>query len=316
MPRTARPEAEVGMFFAACRDETTFLKRTMRQFKNVPIHLLALLLLLLAGCGGSEPESAANQEEAEIPSDRMLPTPDQVAEQEAATAPKTPADEFIGAWAVKDDDGEVFNIIIMPEGKAITNFTKGESGVRGEFGEWVLEDDHIRLHYDSGWKDILAQSEDGYLKLGYAPGITLNDQPSNEDKAEKITGPVVPFLGVWYRKASLKEKKPWFLALRSDRSAQRSDNPEATGQWEIHNNGNVVIKWSDGPVTSLLPNKPSASQPSLHEDTKDAGGKQLHEGDVYLVVKQMGDSPEEEAPPEDPESMEDVSLEPVAPEGS
>lgn len=253
----------------------------------------------------------------------MLPTPEQVAAEEAQEGPVNPAAEFLGVWQAKDDDGDVFNIIIMPEGKAVTNWFKGEAGSRGEFGDWTVEDGAIRLIYDSGWKDVLIKNDEGYLKLGYAPGITFNDQPSNQDMAEKVTGPVAEYIGVWYREDSLP-KKPWYLALLSDRSARRSDNLEAAGKWELHDGGRVEITWADELATTLAPQKKDGTL-TLMETTRPTSGhgQASYQGALQRVAKPMDSVAEPSAPPPQdaatdhrPESLDDVSLEPTAPAGS
>ncbi len=270
-----------------------------------------LLALSLASCGPA-PESKSAAEEAEIPQDRMLPTPEQVAAEQEEAEPEAPVSEFTGVFAVKDDDGEIFDILIFPDGKAITNWYKGETGARGEFGDWVREDDHINLSYDSGWKDVILKNEEGgYLKYGYAPGITLNDQPSNQGTAQKVTGPVAEYIGVWYREDS-KAKDPWFLALLSDRSARRSDNLEAAGKWEIHDGGRVVITWEDELVSNLEPKK-EKQELSLVETTRQgAGGNVMYEGLLNRVTEPMGGPTNAEETEANPESMDDVSLEPGA----
>lgn len=269
------------------------------------------LVVNLAGCGPA-PEGPQTSEEPDIPQDRMLPTPEQVAEEQKEAEPQAPVSEFTGVFAVEDDDGDIFNILILPGGKAITNWFKGESGARGEFGDWVREDDHINISYDSGWKDVILKNEEGYLKFGYAPGITLNDQPSNQGAAERVTGPVAEYIGVWYREDSV-DKKPWFLALLSDRSARRSDNLQAVGKWEIVDNGRVVITWEDELVTSLDRQKQNDVL-ALKEMTKQgADGDVLYQGTLQQVTDQMGGASEtktEEGTEANPESLDDVSLEP------
>ncbi|MEM1059766.1 MAG: hypothetical protein AAGK14_11005 [Verrucomicrobiota bacterium] len=277
-----------------------------------------LLLLGLAGCGGGESgtsDASPEEGEAAIPVDRMLPTPDQVAAEEEPEM-AVPSTEFVGTWAVQDDDGKIFNIVVFPDGRAITNFTKGVSGTRGEFGEWSAEDGTIRLHYDSGWKDVLLRQDDGsYLKLGYAPGITLNDQPSNEDKAEKVTGPAEAYTGVWYRAAAPKGQ-PWFLVLRSDNSAERSDAPDVAGKWHVSAPGQAEVRWEDGLVTALQ----ALDEPGetvLSETTSNGeNGAAVSAGKLLMVRQQMGSTPEQPTTPDDPDSMEDVSLEPGGPAGS
>lgn len=269
----------------------------------------SFFLVNTVGCGPA-PEAQQAAEEAEIPQDRMLPTPEQVAAEQEDAEPEAPVSEYLGVFEVKDDDGDVFNILILPDGKAITNWYKGETGARGEFGDWVVEDDHINLSYDSGWKDVILKNDEGYLKLGYAPGITLNDQPSNQGQAEKVTGPVAEYIGVWYREDT-KAKAPWFLALLSDRTARRSDNIEAAGKWEIHDGGRVVITWEDEVVSTLQPKKDD-NVLALAENTRQgAEGQVLYEGVLQKVTSQMGGpAASQEGTEVNPESLDDVSLEP------
>lgn len=266
------------------------------------------LLLSIVGCSPA-PEAQQTAAEAEIPEDRMLPTPEQVAAEQEDAEPEQPVSEFTGVFEVKDDDGDVFNILIFPEGKAITNWYKGEMGARGEFGDWEREDDHINISYDSGWKDVILKNDEGYQKFGYAPGITLNDQPSNQGSAQRVTGPVAEYIGVWYREG-MEAKDPWFLALLSDRTARRSDNIEAAGKWEVVENGRVVITWEDELISSLNPKKQDDILTLAEKTRQGAEGSVLFEGVLQKVTDQMGGPAKAEGTEATPESLDDVSLEP------
>ncbi|MEM1059767.1 MAG: hypothetical protein AAGK14_11010 [Verrucomicrobiota bacterium] len=202
---------------------------------------LGLLLGLLPGCGGGDaaPPSGEASAEAEAPV---------IAEEE----PIVPdAKEFMGVWVIGDVPEQRFDLVVLPNGTALSTYMEGDNGVRGEFGRWQHEDDRLIITFDSGWRDVLSRQENGYTKQSYAPDIELTDEASNTGVAEEFFGPKLPFIGVWqgndHNGAPL-----FFMALASDGSGRKSNNLQAFADWVVFENA-AKIAWTDGTYNELHP---------------------------------------------------------------
>src|SRR5204863_5572793 len=110
-------------------------------------------------------------------------------------------------------------------GTAITNWAKGETKAKGEFGRWEAETGRITLTYDDGWRDILtrkgsssAASSRAYIHKSYGPGAKTTDKPTNQGPATRVKGKLLPFVGVWEAASALNDA-PFFMALKSDGTA-------------------------------------------------------------------------------------------------
>lgn len=152
--------------------------------------------------------------------------------------------EFVGTWAAKDTEGDLFNIVIYDNGTAITNWSKGESGAKGEFGRWEASKGTISINYDDGWCDVISRKGKGYYKKSYGPGASVSGNPTNQGPAKRVKGKLEPFVGVWETTAAEKDV-PFFMALKSDGTAVKSIDPKSTGKWSVID-GCAVSTWSDG----------------------------------------------------------------------
>lgn len=160
------------------------------------------------------------------------------------SSPSSAGKEFVGTWAAQDSEKDLFNIVIFENGTAITNWAKGETGAKGEFGRWEAEAGKITLTYDDGWRDILVRKGSGYKHMSYGPGAKTSDKPTNQGPASRVKGKLLPFVGVW-EAASAVNDAPFFIALKSDGTALKTINPKARGTWKVVDGG-AWMTWTDG----------------------------------------------------------------------
>lgn len=193
--------------------------------------LFPLFVLLLAGCQKPPP-----------------PAPPVV--QESATKPvETPVPKqavarisYVGTWAVADDQGQVFDIVVFPNGQAVSDWTKGSSGAQGERGFWRLADNRLLVFFQDGWTDVISESDAGFKHRGFEPGTAMDGPPKNESAARRVEGD--GFAGVW-----CLNKEPdgsnLYVALQSSGRAFSTVGGGTEGKWEQTKEG-ALCKWPDG----------------------------------------------------------------------
>lgn len=193
--------------------------------------------LLLTGCPQTKnPESPSNLP----PSVENAPT-----QQEVNPSPSASVDSFEGTWTTKDEQGQVFDIVIFPNGQVITNWTKGADGVKGERGFWRREADRFIAIYQDGWSDTLTVSEDGFTHRGYSPKTALSSPPTNTAPAERLSDEKkAAYVGVW-RLNQEPDGTYLYLALQSNGRAASTVNGGTEGKWEMTERG-ALCTWPDG----------------------------------------------------------------------
>lgn len=97
-----------------------------------------------------------------------------------AQSPNPAWEEYIGVWEVADSQGKTFRITLMAGGNAVSDW-----GTR-EIGTWKVEGMKCICRWKDGWVDVLVKDELGYYKLGYEPGKSLSEKPSNRTFARKL----------------------------------------------------------------------------------------------------------------------------------
>lgn len=170
-------------------------------------------------------------------------------------APSKAIDSFEGTWTTKDEQGQVFDIVIFPNGQVVTNWTKGADGVKGERGFWRREGDRLIAFYQDGWTDTLMASKDGFEHQGYSPQTPLSSSPTNRAPAQRLLeGDKGAYVGVW-RLNQEPDGSYLYLALQSNGRAVSTINGGTEGQWELTERG-AVCTWPDGwiDVISRSPN--------------------------------------------------------------
>ena len=91
-----------------------------------------------------------------------------------ATTTRVPGrSHFIGKWEVGEGDGHsTFYITLEEDGDA-------KKSIGAEHGTWTLVDGAARVTWDDGWRDIIRKVGTKHEKAAYAPGKSLDDEPSN-----------------------------------------------------------------------------------------------------------------------------------------
>ncbi len=105
-------------------------------------------------------------------------------QQPASTLPPTmPSDVFVGRWRIRAEGTErEFTIILSASGEAIRAQSDAHS-----LGKWEMVGTSARITWDDNkWKDILRPLGDRVRKLAFSEGKNWDDQPTNQQWAEKI----------------------------------------------------------------------------------------------------------------------------------
>lgn len=191
--------------------------------------LLALLIpLLLVGCPSAQPPAAE---------------PKDIQPEPGTSLPAAPVD-FPGVWTTADEQGQVFDVVIFPNGQAVSNWTKGREGARGERGFWRKEGNRLIALFSDGWTDILEPLDGGFQHRGYAPGTPLGGPPTNQATATRLEGPQAPFVGIW-RMNKEPDGSYLYIAIQSNGRAASTINGGTEGKWE-HSEKGALCTWPDG----------------------------------------------------------------------
>jgi len=198
--------------------------------------LVLLLALVFAGC--SKPSAPPP------PSEPAPVAQETVTKPEVPQTPKKSATKisYTGTWTVKDDQGRSFDIIIYPNGQAVSNWTEGPAGARGERGFWRVANNRLHVFFQDGWTDVISEADEGFQHRGFEPGTAMEGPPKNQSAARRIDG--TGFAGVWCLN---KEPDGTFLyvALQSSGRAVSTVGSGTEGTWEKTKDG-ALCKWPDG----------------------------------------------------------------------
>jgi hypothetical protein len=201
-----------------------------------------LFLLLLAGCSRPVPPVAAPEQTPTPPAEATATPVPPVAVATATPIPPAAEVSYVGTWTATDEDGEPFDLIVFPNGQAVSNWTKGPAGARGERGFWRREGDHVLLFFQDGWTDQISPSEDGFEHRGFAPETDLSGPPKNSSAAKRLEKG--GFIGVWCLN---KEPDDSFqnVALQSSGRAVSTIGGGTEGTWKETPKG-ALCTWPEG----------------------------------------------------------------------
>ncbi|MSR75342.1 MAG: hypothetical protein EXS14_07725 [Planctomycetes bacterium] len=159
--------------------------------------------------------------------------------------------DALGTWAMSDQDNELFNVLVHPNGKCVSTWWKGAEGAVGEVGTWEIRGDKLRLRWTDGWLDVIGHSKLGLIRQSWDPGRLEINAPLDAAPVHRAAGPLVPFIGVWLSCAS-KPGKAVHLALRGDGMTARSCGTDTVlGTWSTDGDSATLI-FADGVVHRLL----------------------------------------------------------------
>jgi hypothetical protein len=190
-----------------------------------------LLFFAVFATGCSKPASPAEQK-----------PPVKVEAAPASSKKPVAKISFTGTWGVADEQGQVFDIAVFPNGQAVSNWAKGPAGARGERGFWRMEDNRLIVFFQDGWTDVISGTDGGFGHRGFVPGATLDGPPKNQSVAKRLEGS--GFAGVW-----CLNKEPdgsyLYVALQSSGRAFSTIGGGTEGTWEATKDG-ALCKWPDG----------------------------------------------------------------------
>lgn len=211
------------------------------------MRILTALFLSLFVIGCPAQDSAPGEPKAVgSPNAQSAPSPAQ-----ADPAPPGPAQaigpavSFEGIWSTRDDQGEAFDMVIFPNGQAVTTWSKGIDGARGERGFWRRENNRLVAVYHDGWTDVLEPGADGVLHKGFSPETHLGAPPTNSAPAVKISPPAANFAGIW-RMNREPDGSYQYVALYSGGRALSTVNGGTEGTWEPTEKGARCVWPKDG----------------------------------------------------------------------
>jgi hypothetical protein len=194
--------------------------------------LSALFLpIFVIGCPAQDSAPKATQPKAEV--------------SPVQASPEAPAVSFEGIWATKDDQDEAFDMVIFPNGQAVTTWSKGIDGARGERGFWRRENNRLVAVYHDGWTDVLEPAADGFLHKGFSPETQIAGPPTNSAPAVKISAPAANYAGVW-RMNREPDGSYQYVALFSGGRAVSTVNGGTEGKWEATDKGARCVWPKDG----------------------------------------------------------------------
>jgi len=199
------------------------------------------LLACLTACG---PAYRAWAEPAPVPTGSAEPNPRRL----------------LGTWALTDNDNLLFNLLLRPDGSALT--ATGSQGPRPlaagtmpaaelmEQGRWKGWGNGVRIDYADGWTDTILMAPGGPIQWSWAPGSNRDEPPTNTGKAVRLTGPQAGWVGVYRFAPTQSDKPPYITSLLSSGRAINSIDAIAAGSWR-QENAHLVIDWASGWRTAI-----------------------------------------------------------------
>ena len=154
--------------------------------------------------------------------------------------------EAVGTWSLTDSENELFNVVLQPDGAAVSTWWKGDDGAKGERGRWMIENGVLVVRWTDGWIDAVRRGHSGYEKYSYGPGVPASAAPTSFGQAVKVEGPAQRYAGVWSIPGAMPgSRDELFMALRSDGSAMKSSDDVRVGTWQLDGESCRIV-WADG----------------------------------------------------------------------
>lgn len=181
------------------------------------------------------PTPAATSEPSQPPGESPSPRPEKIS--------------YEGTWTTTDAQGQIFDIVIFQSGQAVSNWTKGPTGARGERGYWRSDEHRLTIVYSDGCTDTLEPTGNGFLHRRYSAGSPLNAKPIAESEARRTESSQQALIGVW-RLNKEPDGSHLYIALQSNGNAVSTINGVTAGKWTANQKG-ALCEWPDGWVDQI-----------------------------------------------------------------
>ena len=166
------------------------------------------------------------------------------ATQAVALEPARNKVSYEGIWTTADAQGQAFDIVIFPNGQAVTNWAKGPEGAQGERGYWRQDEQRLTAVYSDGNTDIIEPDGSGFRHRRYSAGSPLDSQPMAQSEAKRAEGSQSALVGVW-RLNKEPDGSHLYIALQSNGRAISTINGGTEGKWRANESG-ALCEWPDG----------------------------------------------------------------------
>jgi hypothetical protein len=176
-------------------------------------------------------------------------TPEETATQNKAANSVPEKITYEGTWTTTDTQGQVFDIVIFQNGQAVTNWTKGPTGARGERGYWRNDERRLTVVYSDGCTDIIEPAANGFLHRRYPAGSPLDAKPIVEAETRRVEDGREALVGVW-RLNKEPDGSHLYIALQSNGTAVSTINGATDGKWKANEKG-ALCEWPDGWVDQI-----------------------------------------------------------------
>lgn len=171
--------------------------------------------------------------------------------------------DAIGTWTLADNLNNCFNLVLAPDGSAVSTWSRADPSKPGETGAWRIEGGRIIVDLSSGWRDEIIPAanafatksggdpespfieSDAFVQASWAPNADRSRDPSNGGKAVKLKGSWVNWVGLW-----LEAGSPRTWAFQSDNLVFGGEGNPAMGLWHVHDD-KVVVQWADARRSEL-----------------------------------------------------------------
>jgi hypothetical protein len=90
------------------------------------------------------------------------------------------ATQFVGRWRIVDGAGKTSTFFTLT-----SSLEAKKSHAPKVTAKWEVVGNEARITWSDGWKDIIRPQKEGFAKLGFAPGTSWDDPPTNTEKAVK-----------------------------------------------------------------------------------------------------------------------------------
>ena len=191
-----------------------------------------------------------------VATDAASATPNASTEAASATPSASPEPaarsskiSYEGIWTAADAQGQAFDIVIFPNGQAVTNWTKGTEGARGERGYWRQDQQRLTALYSDGSTDIIELDGSRFRHQRYSAGSPLDSQPTAQTEAKRAAGSQLALVGVW-RLNKEPDGSHLYIALQSNGRAISTINGGTEGKWRANERG-ALCEWPDGWVDQI-----------------------------------------------------------------